>query len=168
MHITDIMPLDQWQALEQEVHERFGMNASVADEAGVRITTYANWANELCPRIKGDPKGLAAICAVAGQHFTSMFQAGRDVVVEECDAGLTKFAVAVRVGDEYLGNVGGCGLVAEDGEVESFFVAQSLQMDQGEAEALAAGVPVMTQERAGEITDWLTRRVDGIVKEYRA
>ena len=65
MKLTDIAPLNRWLALEQKINERSGLNASVFNVEGVRLTDFKRWANKLCPLIKADEKGQNYICAAA-------------------------------------------------------------------------------------------------------
>jgi hypothetical protein len=74
MKLTDIAPLEKWLELEQKINERSGLNASVFDVNGVRITNFKKWANKLCPVIKADEKGQAYICAVAHQNIAALLQ----------------------------------------------------------------------------------------------
>lgn len=159
MKITDLAPVEAWEALERELHDKYRLNAAVNDAEGKRVTGYANWCNELCPRIKGDPRGLTAICAVAGRHFSQYCTDVREPLVDECDACLTKVAVPVMKNGEYLGCAGGCGALMRGAEVETFLVSKSLEMDEEEAERLAASAPELTPDSAAEIVDFLERRL---------
>ena len=159
MTITDLAPIEAWEQLERELHDKFGLNAAVNGADGMRVTAYANWCNQLCPRIKGDPKGLSAICAVAGRHFSQFCTEARKPLIDECDACLTKVAVPVLKNGEYLGCAGGCGALMQDSEVETFLVSKSLDMDEDEVEKLAATAPLLTPERADEIVAFLKKRL---------
>lgn len=159
MKITDLAPAEAWEALERELHDTYGLNAAVNGADGARVTSYANWCNNLCPRIKGDPKGLSAICAVAGRHFSQFCQAELAPLVDECDACLTKVAVPVLKDGEYLGCAGGCGVLMQDSEVETYLVSKSLGIDEDEVEQLATSAPVITPERADEIVAFLKQRL---------
>ena len=64
MELTDIAPLETWLELEQRINERSGLNASVFNVDGLRITDFVKWANSLCPEIKGTEKGQSYICSV--------------------------------------------------------------------------------------------------------
>lgn len=57
MKLSDVAPLAKWLELEQKINEYSGLNASVFDVAGMRITDFKRWANRLCPLIKADQKG---------------------------------------------------------------------------------------------------------------
>lgn len=57
MKLSDVAPLAKWLELEQKINEHSGLNASVFDVAGMRITDFKRWANRLCPLIKADQKG---------------------------------------------------------------------------------------------------------------
>ncbi|MGE4291727.1 MAG: PocR ligand-binding domain-containing protein [Desulfovibrio sp.] len=159
MKITDLAPKEAWEALERELHDKYSLNAAINDEEGKRVTSYANWGNELCPRIKGDPKGLSAICAVAGRHFSQYCNSSRQPLVDECDACLTKIAVPVLKNGEYLGCAGGCGVLMRESEVETFLISKSLGIDEEEVEKLAESVCGVTPERADEIIAFLKKRL---------
>ncbi len=159
MKLTDIAPVKEWEQLERELAERFGLNTSVTDDAGSRITTYDNFCNQLCERIKSDPKGRSAICSVAGQYFASQTCKTRQPLVEECDAGLTKIAVPIIVDSTVLGNVGLCGLLLDNAEVDEFMVARSLGVVEQDLQQLLSSIPNMTLTQAGEIKNWLVQRL---------
>jgi len=126
MHLTDIIPIEKWEAFEKELYDRSKMNACVYDNQGNRITSYVSWANEICPTIKSYPEGIAAICAVANQYFAKETAKTKQPVVDECDAGFAKFAVPIFYKHEFLGTVGGCGHILPDGEVETFFIEKAI------------------------------------------
>ena len=69
MKLTDIATRKQWIELEQQINARSGLNASVFDVDGLRITDFKRWANRLCPVIKADEKGQSYICAAAHQNL---------------------------------------------------------------------------------------------------
>ncbi|MBU1612468.1 MAG: PocR ligand-binding domain-containing protein [Proteobacteria bacterium] len=165
MTLTDILPVEQWEALEREIVERFGLNASVMDDAAARVTTYDNFCNRLCERIKTDPKGRSAICSVAGTFFASEIRQTGEPLLAECDAGFTKIAVPIIVQGKVLGNVGGCGVIVDDGEVDDFMVARSLGVDEEELVGYLAGIPKMTMAQAEEALAWLEQRVEELLKQ---
>ncbi|MGE4505959.1 MAG: PocR ligand-binding domain-containing protein [Desulfovibrionaceae bacterium] len=174
---TDLLPAARWEELEREVAERFGLSASVTDNQGARVTTFDNFCNDLCRRIKTDPKGLTAICALAGQYFAGEVASSGGPVMEECDAGMTKIAVPIYVGGsrggnaggnargEVAGNVGGCGVLVDDGEPDDFMIAKSLGVDEAELAGCMATVPRITRARAEEIRAWLEERVARMLAE---
>lgn len=168
MHITDIMDVEGWRRLEAELFEQFGCNPGVTDDNGVMFCKSPRFGNELCPRVKGDPKGLAAICAVAGQNFLREVKEKMATCVSECDAGICKYCVPVVVDGEFLGAVGCCGYLEPDGEVETFMVTKSMDMDEAEAERLAATVPHMRREEIDDMIAATERRVAELVDAYKA
>jgi ligand-binding sensor protein len=146
MKLTDIAPLDTWLELEQQINERSGLNASVFNVDGVRITNFKRWANKLCPVIKADEKGQNYICAVAHQSIAAEAQHSRQPVIAECDAGLMKMVVPIFINDEFLGVAGGCGYVLGDGEVDTFMVNKTIGLAEEKLKNLSDDVPVMTPE----------------------
>jgi len=103
MKLTDIAPLETWARIENESFEKFGMQSSVFNVDGVRITDTKNWSNQLCPEIKSTDKGQTFICATAHMNMANQARETRKPVIEECDAGLGKIVVPIFVGDEFVG-----------------------------------------------------------------
>ncbi len=134
MDLTDIISMEKWETFEKELYDRSGMNACVYDNQGNRITSLAAWANEVCPTIKSYPEGIAAVCAVANQYFTTQTAKTKQPVIDECDAGFVKFAVPIFYQQEFLGTVGGCGHILPNGEVETFFIEKAIGKDNLELE----------------------------------
>jgi ligand-binding sensor protein len=93
MSFTDILPLETWVEFENEIHKRSGLDANVYDINGIRITDNKNWANRLCPVIKGTDNGISFICAVANMNLAFQVKLSVKPIIEECDAGLIKIAV---------------------------------------------------------------------------
>ena len=166
MKLTDIAPLDQWLELEQKINERSGLNASVFDVDGVRITNFKKWANKLCPVIKADKKGQDYICAVAHQNIAAEAEHSRKPVIAECDAGLMKMVVPIFVNDEFLGVAGGCGYVLGDGEVDTFMVNKTIGLAEEKLKTLSDDVPVMTPEQAQSHAAFIQNEVDQILNVY--
>ncbi|MGD2097688.1 MAG: PocR ligand-binding domain-containing protein [Desulfobacterales bacterium] len=164
MKLVDIAPLEKWLELEQKIHARSGLNASVFDVAGIRITDFKRWANQLCPIIKADEKGQNYICAVAHQNIAAQAERSRQPVIAECDAGLMKLAVPIFVNGEFLGVAGGCGYVLDNGEVDPFMINKTIGIAEDKVKDLSADIPVMTMEQAQELTQFIQREVDQMIK----
>ena len=166
MKLTDIAPLKTWIELEQKINERSGLNASVFDVDGVRITDFKRWANKLCPVIKADPTGQDYICAVAHQNIAAQAQRSHKPVVAECDAGLMKLVVPIFVNGEFLGVAGGCGYIAENGEVDMFMISKTTGIAEEKLMELSDDIPVMTPEQAESHTKFIQVEIEQIIKEY--
>ena len=109
MKLVDIMPVEKWEEIEKEINKRSGFNAAVYDAQGMRITEFKKWSNRLCPSLRETDRGLKFVCSVAHQNIAARVLKTRKTVIDECDAGLMKFAVPIFVGNEFLGVAGGCG-----------------------------------------------------------
>lgn len=166
MKLTDILPVEQWIELEQEIHAKSGLNPTIYDTEGVSITRTSTFPNPLCPEIKAIPKGQTFICSAAHQNIAGEAEESREPVVDACDAGLVKIVVPIYVGDTFLGAAGGCGLLPEDGEVESFLIGKTLDMDDEKVEDLAQRVPKISDEKAQDVADFIKERIDSIVSAY--
>lgn len=159
MQLTDIASLEKWRELEKNIHEQSGLNASVFDVNGVRITDFKGWANKLCPLIKADEKGQNYICAVAHQNIANEAKRERKSVIAECDAGLMKLVVPIFQKGEFLGAAGGCGYILGNGEVDAFMVHKTVGIAKEKVMSLSEDIPILTPEQARSHTEFVQYEV---------
>ena len=103
------------------------------------------------------------ICAVAHMNLAEMARQARDAVIGECDAGLLKMVAPIFVNDEFIGTVGACGMLPEDGEVDSFMVNKTLDMPEEDIEALAQDIPEISPSDAENVAGYIRKRIDEIL-----
>lgn len=163
MKLTDICPLETWEALEKELFEKLNFQGSVFTPDGVRITGVKNFSNPLCPAIKAKEKGQTFICSAAHMNMTALAKNSRKSLVEECDAGLTKLMVPIFHDDEFLGVAGGCGLVAPGGEVDTFAVSRLAEMAEAQVVDLARSVPRVSDDTIAAAIDLIEKRISRIL-----
>jgi ligand-binding sensor protein len=163
MLLTDIAPEEKWEALEQEINRRSGLDANVFNVEGYRISECKNWANKLCPQIKATDKGQSFICAPAHMNIAAQAMQTRKTVIEECDAGLVKMVVPVFVGEEFVGAIGACGFLLDDGEVDTFLVHKMTGIEENRIERLSEGIPAITTAQAESLSLYITTQIDKIV-----
>jgi len=166
MKPIDILPLEKWLELEKEISNRFGLSPAVLDKDGIRVTDYKKWANRLCPVVNANEKGQSSICAVANQNMMAQAMETRKPVTEECDAGLVKLVVPIFVGDEFLGMAGGCGLLPEDGEVDSFLVSKTTGIDEKEIQGLSDDISKITAGKAESLGEFIQEQINRIVSGF--
>ena len=166
MKLTDLAPLDKWVELEIYVHEKSGLDVNVFDTNGYRISELKNWANRLCPEIKATDKGQSFICAPAHMNIAAQARRSGKPAIEECDAGMLKLVVPIFFDDEYIGAVGACGFLLDNGEVDRFLVNKMTDISENQVERLADGIPVITTEEAENLARYITVQLSGIVANY--
>lgn len=83
MKLTDLLPIEKWKEFEEELTERFGLDANIFNIDGIRITDHKKWANRLCPAIKGTDRGQSYICAVAHMNLATQAKQTRKSLIEE-------------------------------------------------------------------------------------
>lgn len=166
MELTELCSKEQWQRLEDDIRDRSGLNAAVYDIEGIRLNPTPTWPNRLCPEIKADPKGQSFICATAHMNIAIQAKETRSPAIEECDAGMIKVVVPVFYKNAFLGAVGGCGLLLDNGEVDSFAIHKITGMEEGTVEALSQGVSSISSEKANELANYIQRQVEEIVTAY--
>ena len=167
MELIDIMPVEKWVEIEKEINKRSGLNASVYDARGMRITDFKKWANRLCPSIRQTEKGLQSICSVAHQNVAAQVLKTRETVFDECDAGLMKFAVPIFVEDEFLGVAGGCGKLRGEGQVDAYLVHRTADLDKKFVSELSGDIETIGEDRLESVISYVERKVDEIVEEFR-
>ena len=163
MKLTDLAPLERWTELEKDIHRRTGLDVNVFDTKGYRISDFKNWANQLCPEIKATDKGQSFICAPAHMNISAQAMRSKQPAIEECDAGLIKLVVPIFVNDEFVGAVGACGFLLDDGEVDSFLVNKMTEIDEEKVEKLSEGIPSITTGKAESLSHYITKQIKEIV-----
>ncbi|MFO7559660.1 MAG: PocR ligand-binding domain-containing protein [Desulfobacterales bacterium] len=166
MKLTDMLPLEEWIAFEKDIHERSGLDVNVFDTEGIRISSYKQWVNKLCPVIKAHDKGQAFICAVAHMNIAAQAKLEKTAVIEECDAGFLKLVVPIFTDEEFIGSVGACGLLLDEGEVDSFMVNRTIEISEEEIESLSSGIAKMTTEDVQMLADYIQKQIDRIIKAF--
>jgi len=165
MEITKIAPMENWETIENGLFELYNLQGSVFNTNGIRITKTKNWSNRLCPVIKSLDKGQSFICAVAHMNMANQAKQTKKYVIEECDAGLLKLLVPIFFKDEYVGVIGGCGLLAEDGEIDTFAINKLIDMDDDKIGFLSSDIPLITNEKACLACEYIQEQLDKIIKE---
>jgi len=168
MDLVDIMPVENWVEVEKEINRRSGLNPAVYDIRGIRITDFKNWANRLCPAIRATEKGLQSICSAAHQNIAVRAVKGRQTVIDECDAGLMKFAVPIFVDDEFVGVAGGCGKLRSEGQVDKYLVHRTADLSEEVVEDLSADIETLPEDKLESVIDYVEKTVAEIIREYRA
>lgn len=164
MELTGLQSIEKWRELLLQIEESAPLRASVYNTKGIRIADGQVTANQLCPEIKATDKGQAFICAVAHMNLATIARNTRKPVVEECDAGLLKIVVPVFAGTEFIGAVGGCGLLSEDGEVDDFMISKTTAIPEEKIEALANGIGTLSTDQIEKLIDFIQTRIDKICK----
>jgi len=166
MKLIDLLPLEKWVEIEQKVNQMSGLDTNVFNIDGFRITNHKKWANRMCPAIKATDKGQSYICAVAHMNLAIVAQNTQKPVMEECDAGLLKIVVPIFVNNEFLGAFGACGLLLDDGEVDSFLVNKTTGIDEDDIESLSQDIGSITSAKAQAVINLIEAQIEEIVAKF--
>lgn len=166
MTLLDILPIEKWIDLEKEINKRSGLNASVFDAKGIRITDFKKWANRLCPVVKANEKGQSYICAVAHQNAANQAKKTRGPAIIECDAGLAKVVVPIFVDDEFLGVAGGCGLLQKGSEIDSFLINKTTGIDVGEIENLSDDITTISSAKLNSVIKYIEQELEWLIHDF--
>ena len=167
LNLVDILPLEKWTAFENDLYMRSGMSVNIFNPEGIRITDNMRWVNQLCPEIKANPKGKSFICAVAHMNLAVMAKQSGQPVVEECDAGLVKIVVPILAEQDFIGTVGACGMLPDDGEVDVFVINQTTGIDNSRIENLTHSIKKIKISASQELSEYITACLHAIVKEHK-
>jgi len=85
----------------------------------------------------------------------------------ECDAGLVKIIAPIFVDDEFLGAVGGCGLLREEEEPDAFLINKTTGIDYETIENLSEGIDRIATEKAEAVAAFLEERVAEITEGFK-
>jgi len=162
MTLTDILPVEIWGTIETEANKKFGLNASVFDAAGKRVTTQTNGENRLCRAIGESADGQIHICARSHQNISGRARIGAAPVVGECDAGFIKISVPIFVEDEFMGSFGGCGLLPEGEEIDTFYIGKITGMAEAEIEEMGKDIKTISRVKSEEVATFLAGAVRGV------
>ncbi len=127
MELTDLMALERWKSMVDQIHEKFGFNGTAYRKDNSVLVKSDGWANKVCPAIKSGDS--VVVCSSAQQRLSKIAQEKKDCVVDECDAGFIKFLIPLYVGSEFAGMIGGCGCLAENAEIDTFHIGKLLKKD---------------------------------------
>lgn len=166
MELTDIATLETWRKLEQKINERSGMNASVFNAEGMRITDFVKWANSLCPVIKGNEKGQSYICSVAHQNIAAQAAKTGKAVIETCDAGMLKLVVPIFANGGFLGVAGGCGCLEKTEDIDMFMINKTTGINEEKLIKLSEDVPFMSREEAASHARYIEDEIDLLLESY--
>jgi ligand-binding sensor protein len=166
MELTDIAPLETWRELEQRINKRSGLNASVFNADGIRISNFVKWANSLCPVIKGTEKGQSYICSVAHQNIAAQAARTRKPVIETCDAGMLKLVVPIFANGDFLGVAGGCGCLEQIDDIDTFMINKTTGINEEKLVRLSEDIPFMTRDEAASHAIYIEDEIDHLLKAY--
>ena len=163
MQLTDLAPLERWVELEKDIHRKSGLDANVFDTKGYRISELKNWANHLCPAIKATDKGQSFICAPAHMNIATLAMRSKQPVIEECDAGMLKLVVPIFAEEEFIGTVGACGFLLDDGEVDSFLVNKMTEISESEIEGMTTGIRSISTAKSQALGQYIMNQITEIL-----
>jgi ligand-binding sensor protein len=116
------------------------------------------WANEICPVIKAGESRV--ICATSQQNLSKKVKENRRPVIDECEAGFSKFLVPIFLRDEFLGSAGGCGCMILSNEIDTFYMSKLLKKDEEEIKKLLSTVPKIPRDTIGKALEYFQERIN--------
>jgi ligand-binding sensor protein len=164
MELTELIPVESWTQLAEEVHKKFGFNSCIYNKDNMIIHPPVGWANALCPLIKaGDSR---VICAASQKSFATRVSQSRDPLIDECEAGFSKFLVPIFINGDFLGSAGGCGCLIIGNRIDTFYLSKALGKDEETIRNLVNTIPEIDKATVLEALVYLQNRLENIVKNF--
>jgi len=165
MELTDIIPVESWRQLAETIHKRFGFNSCIYNKENFIIHSPVGWANELCPLIKAGESRV--ICAASQKNISKRLLESRKPVIDECEAGFTKFLVPIFSNGTFLGSAGGCGCMMTDNHIDTFYISKAVGKDEEEINRLIKTIPKITRDTIAEASAYLQQEIEKIMKAHK-
>jgi len=162
MELTDLIPLESWKQLAEDVYKKFGFNSCIYNKDNMLIHSPVGWANEVCPLIKaGDSR---VICATSQQNFFKKVLKSINPVIDECEAGFSKFLVPIFINGDFLGSAGGCGCLITGNTIDTFYISKLVGKDEKEIKSLVNTIPKIEKNKIEEALLYLQKQLEQIIK----
>jgi ligand-binding sensor protein len=158
MEIADLMDITEWKKIAEGIYS-FGFNGTIYKKDNSIVVKSERPVNILCPVIKSG-KDSILICSSAQYRMAKMAHDSKGPIVDECDAGFTKFVVPIFIKGEFLGTIGGCGCLLDNSSVESFYVAKLLGREEKDVETLSANVCRISPDKLSKAIEYVQASID--------
>jgi ligand-binding sensor protein len=96
-------------------------------------------------------------------NIATLAMRSKQAVIEECDAGMLKLVVPIFAGEEFVGAVGACGFLLDDGEVDSFLVNKMTDISEEKIENLTTGIERISTPKALALGQYIMNQINAIV-----
>jgi ligand-binding sensor protein len=160
MELTDIIPVESWRQLAENIHKRFGFNSCIYNKDNQVIHSPVGWANEVCPLIKAGESRV--ICATSQQNLSKKLLESRSPIIDECEAGFLKFLVPIFVDGNFLGSAGGCGCLIRDNHIDIFYISKAVGKNEDEIKSLMKTIPRISRDKITEALMYLQKHLKKI------
>lgn len=167
MELANLLSPEKWQEFCRDFHDKTKLNAFAIGADGEHLPVQRLWANPLCPTIRGNPKRTEEICEAAIRKTAEKARMEKSIVVSKCGAGLLHISMPVFLNEEYLGVVGGCGLLPYGSELDGEVVAQATDMGADVASMLGQNILSMSREDIEDTVRYLEDRIGEICLRYQ-
>jgi ligand-binding sensor protein len=161
MELINLMPIENWKHLADNIYARFGFNGAILDKNNILVCSSTRWANKICPEIKGGDNRI--LCASAQKRLSKMAEDKKEPVIDECDAGFVKFVVPVFSDDEFLGTVSGCGSLLDDAELDAFYIGKLLNREEEDIKDFLITVPRISKNKVNEAIKYVQEKIKEIL-----
>jgi ligand-binding sensor protein len=159
MKLADLLTQEKWSEFLKNIYDRSGFNVTAFDAGGAAVSSCKEWANKLCPIVKGNEKGKGMICVNANNNIALMAMKSKKSVVEECDAAMIKLAVPVFSENEFLGTISCCGLLAEGSEVDTFLIHKMTGINEDDLKNNSKGINIIKSDKINSLIKYIEEEI---------
>lgn len=147
MKLTDLIPRDILQELQDSFSHMTGMAAITTDRNGVPVTNPSNFTDFCTKYIRGTKEGLNRCNKCDTEGARKSLQEG-NVYCYECHAGLLDYAAPIMVNGELVGRFLGGQILSKKPDPEHYrTLAEELNLDPGAFLDSLKSITIMEQEK---------------------
>lgn len=166
MAVMDVYKLQDEKAWRKTLHtisDKLGLAMSLTDAAG-KILLSEGSRNPLCAKVRENTDTLVAFCSSTNAAMTAQIKAGKKAVADYCEGGLIRVAVPLMLENELIGQVTGCGLAGDPEEIDAFYLARELQLEESLVNELLTDIGRNPEYSVEALKDLVLSQLESVCK----
>jgi coenzyme F420 hydrogenase subunit beta len=167
MKLEDILSPERWQEVGLDFYHRSGLTPYAFDVEGEHLTEQKKWANQLCPVIQANPEQMDKVCVQTHKAMAERARTEQKIVVGTCPVGLVNISVPIFLGEEFVGVIGGCGMLPPYGELDHEVLKKATGLESYLVNTLGGNIRAMTREEIETFARYMEGRAHDFVWLYR-
>ena len=137
---------EDWLKILKEVTVTTQMATALTDKEGKIIETCGQRC-PLCIKIRENEKSLTYICSQCNRSMLKAAKQGLEPVFDCCDAGLSRMVLPIICDHRVVGQITACGGVIHKDEIDSFYIAKQIGLDEEDIIEMADSTPIVSEDK---------------------
>ena len=137
---------EDWIKILEEVSDATQMASALTDEEG-NIIEVCGQRSPLCVKIRENQKSLTFICSQCNRSMLKEAKKGLKPILDCCDAGFSRMVLPIIYGQRVVGQITACGSVLNKDEIDSFYIAKQIGLNEEDIMEMADSMPVVSEDK---------------------